>query len=447
MLSVARWMLSDAVPASVEGMDVPADVDDGWRRIPPGPRSRRIDLLVAVLMLVGALLSVWLYSRVGLFTHSAPVWQCVVWAVVITLPLALRRRYPIVVAVVIGAAFVAGQELHVPEMLFSNITFFLAFYSIGAWSGRRTLAMAARIAIIAVIFVWLFSSLILGGGGTGLSTAGALSPYLAYGLISILTNLLYFGAAYVFGEQAFRSARQRAALQARTAELDTERERTATQAVALERMRIARELHDVVAHHVSVMGVQAGAARRVLPTDPEQAGVALGAIEESARSAVDELHVMLRTLRDDSRVDAPDRSSSTRGLDQLQALADEAESAGLQVRMSTIGNPRSVPSTVGMTAYRVAQEALTNTRKHAGHGASVELRLRYLADALELEIGDDGHGTRGNQSNARAGLGHVGMRERVAAVGGSIELGPKARGGYLVRARFPLGADAAEVTA
>jgi signal transduction histidine kinase len=419
--------------------------DAEWRRDPPDARMVRTDALVALVLFVGSLLSVWLYARTGLYKQPAPVWQCVIWAVLIALPLAFRRRHPIAVTIVISAVFLAGQELHVPEVLFSNITLFLAFYSIGAWSANRMAAMLVRTGIIAVMFIWLFTSFILNAGNsTTLSTVGAMSPYLAYGLISILTNMLYFGAAYFFGETAFRSARQRASLEARTAELSAARERSAAQAVALERVRIARELHDVVAHHVSVMGVQAGAARRVLASDPAEATTALTSIEHSARLAVDEMRMLLGALREDETPDDPSSSTSTRHLDQVGTLVDEAVAAGLPVQSVIVGEPRPVPATIELSAYRIVQEALTNTRKHGGPDAKAELRLRYETDALEVEVSDNGRATTITGAESRRGLGQIGMRERVAAVGGVLELGPKARGGYLVRARFPLPSSTSE---
>jgi signal transduction histidine kinase len=414
-------------------------LDPDWRREPVDRKGIRRDGLVAVALLVGTLLSTWLYARAGVFRHPAPVWQCVLWSAAMTLPLTLRRVYPIAVCCILTAAFIVGQLISVPELLFCNITLFVAFFSIGAWSPRRTPALLTRATIIAVMFVWLFTSLILGGSNSAVfSTAGAFSPYLAYGLISIITNLLYFGAAYYFGQNAWRAARERAALDARTAELTAERERSAAQAVALERVRIARELHDVVAHHVSVMGVQAGAARLVLGSDPAKARDALSAVEDSSRTAVEELQLMLRTLRSDDSADVPADATSTRGIAQLAELAADAVAAGLPVRHVVVGAPRVIPPTIEFSAYRIAQEALTNTRKHAGAVASAELRVRYLDDAVEVEVSDTGTGGRSAVA-ASGGLGQLGMRERVAAVGGTIEYGPKPRGGYLVRARFPTG--------
>jgi signal transduction histidine kinase len=356
------------------------------------------------------------------------------------------------VAVATSAVFAAGILLQASDVLFSNICLYLAMYSVGAWSRRRRLATWVRLAIVAGMFIWLFTHLIVQANQITvlpeLSRAGVFSPYAAHGLLQVFINLVYFGAAWYFGESAWKFARNAAALRSSTTQLAAERERTAAQAITLERVRIARELHDVVAHHVSVMGVQAGAARRILSRDPGQAMDALTIIEQSARSAVDELHIMLGALRgDDGPGNKPtNQSSSTRGLAQLGELANESRTAGVPVRLSIVGEERAISATIGLSIYRIAQEALTNTRKHAGPGASTDLRLRYEADAVEVEITDDGVGPRrqfaaalqGGPSAETTGLGQRGMHERVAAVGGELHLGGRPRGGYLVRARFPV---------
>jgi signal transduction histidine kinase len=246
----------------------------------------------------------------------------------------------------------------------------------------------------------------------------------------VITNLLYFIGAWAFGNAMWASARRKAELEGRSAELAAEREFSAAQAVALDRVRIARELHDVVAHHVSVMGVQAGAARRVVQSDPAQASSSLQLVEQNAREAVDELHRLLTTLRD-SDADAASASASTRGVAQLPQLVAATEGATLQV----IGTERPLSSLVGLTLYRVAQEALTNVRKHAGPRATADVRLRYDEKSVELEITDTGSG---HPRRSSGGLGQLGMRERVGAVGGTLELGPRPRGGYLVRATIPV---------
>lgn len=426
---------------------------EAWARPTPDRRGYRNDAILAVVFALGAALSLSLYARAGFYPHPAPIWVDALWVAFIALPLAARRRWPCTVALVVTAAFVVGQQLSVPEMLVGNITTFFVFYTVGAWHSNRARAAAVRGLIIVSMFIWLFGSLWLQVGDPtavpNVSRAGLVSPYLAIGLIQIFTNVLYFGAAYYFGDSSYRTARNTAALETRTRELAAERERTAAQAIALERLRIARELHDVVAHHVSLMGVQAGAARRVLERDPATATRSLEAIESSARTAVDELHLLLTALRSDEpnaldpdaagRLPETASASSTRSLAQLDELVDRANEAGLTTTLQRVGTPRPVPATIALSAYRIVQEALTNTRKHAGAGANATVRIRYLAGALELEVTDTGGGSR---RNAGSGLGHIGMRERVAAVGGQIEIGPKPRGGFRVRARFELTAAA-----
>ncbi|WP_411699960.1 sensor histidine kinase [Conyzicola sp.] len=418
---------------------------DDWLRPRPGPEGFRRDAIGAALLFVATTVSALLYTRSGLYLdleadptlHPAPMWLSAIMIAALTVPLAWRRRYPEVVAVAVSVAFFLTPTFRVPEMLFANISLFIAIYTVGAWSRHRRAATITRILIIIGMFVWIGVQLLLTVDDPdtlpGFSRSGVFSAFASWALINVLTNLLYFGGAYYFGSTAFRSARERAELEDRTAELAAERERSAQQAVALDRVRIARELHDVVAHHVSVMGVQAGAARRVIRTDPAQASESLATIESSARSAVDELHRLLTTLRESDSDDAS-RSSSTRGLDQLGDLVEECSAAGVPATLQIVGEPRPVTSLVGFTLYRVTQEALTNVRKHAGPRATADVRLRYLESGVELEVTDTGQGT--GLRSAGPGHGHVGMRERVAAVGGQLEVGPRARGGFLVRARI-----------
>ncbi len=439
----------------------PDSVDRFWVRPRPDRAGLRFDVLLALVMLVLTTGSCILYYAIGMYPTRPPLWVIAAWILLMTAPLALRRLQPEAVTLVIGATFIVGAYQFVPEVLFSNIAMFIAMYSLGAWGRNRLRANVVRGIVVVGMFAWGFSALLQASGYFSLAgstferapdDAWVPAP-VAAGLISIITNLLYFGGAWYFGDRAWASARDRCALETRTAELATERERVAEQAVTLERVRIARELHDVVAHHVSVMGVHAGAARRVLARDADKAAASLGIVEDNARSAIEELHRMLVALRQDEddvasdgRADAdPTRTASTRGVDQLSELVADACGAGLQVAFDVIGTPRPLTPTVDLIVYRVAQESLTNVRKHAGTGARVDLRMRYLADRVEVEVSDGGPAgaaaaaAQGSVRNGPGGLGQRGMRERVAAVGGSIEIGPKARGGYLVRASVPTG--------
>ncbi|SMQ71165.1 Signal transduction histidine kinase [Agreia sp. VKM Ac-1783] len=421
-------------------------LDDGWLRPRPSRREYRADVILAIVIFALSLGSLELYDSAGFYAAPAPPWLGVVMMLLQSAPLAWRRRYPLSVLVFSAAVFMAVQILHVPEVLFSNIAFFIAMYTAGAWSRNRRLAMVSRLLVIVAMFVWLFSALLgaaFSAAFADMDVVGSVSPALAVGLVTVVQNLLYFGGAYYFGSRAWVAARERAALQDRTVQLAEERERTAAQAVSLERLRIARELHDVVAHHVSVMGVQAGAARRVLQRDPQQAAESLSAIESSAREAVDELHRMLSTLRDDSSpssgTSGPADEPSTHGVEQLRDLLDDARSAGLAAQLTVVGEPRPLSALVSITVYRVVQEAITNAIKHAGPSAAIDVRLRYRELSVEVEITDSG-GTPSRGAGQGSGLGIVGMRERLSAVGGTLEAGPRARGGYLVRADIPAGA-------
>ncbi|QTX05936.1 sensor histidine kinase [Agromyces archimandritae] len=420
-----------------------------WVRPRPGPEGRRRDLWLALVVAGLTTISVLLYRAAGAY-DEAPAWAVVLWVAAITLPLALRRVIPEIVLGVVAVAFATGAIAGVGEALFANITLFMAFYAVGAWSTNRLRANIVRGAVTAAMFAWLLiQSAYLSNVDDYLpeierSGDGPMSPYIAYSLINVLTNLLYFGGAWFFGDNAWRGARTRAALEQRSAELAAERERTRAQAVALERVRIARELHDVVAHHVSVMGVQAGAARFMLERDPAAAAASLEAIEASAREAVDEMQRLLGTLRGGADAGAGGDAASTRGLAQLPELVEQSNAAGLPATFEEVGAARPVPQLAGFSAYRIAQEALTNVRKHAGPAAAAEVRVRYTADAFEVEIVNTGQvradaagGAAESALSNGAGLGQIGMRERVAAAGGTIELGPRARGGYRVRARFP----------
>ena len=407
-----------------------------WVRPRPGRVGYRRDLLLALGIALSGGLSAALYNRLGFYPEPAPLWLVIVAIVVFSLPLALRRRYPAVIAVVVSIGFFVTGQFNVPEALVVNIALFISIYSLGAWGQNRRLANVVRAVITVGMFVWIFINLVITVADPellpGFSRAGIFSEFAAWSVIQIATNLLYFVGAWVFGNAMWTSARRRALLEAQAEELRSEREFSAAQAVALDRVRIARELHDVVAHHVSVMGVQAGAARRVVGTDPAQASASLEVIEQSARSAVAELHQLLTTLRDED-ADSASSSSSTRGVSQLPDLV---ASAGVEVSLQVVGEPRPLSSLVGFTLYRVAQEALTNVRKHAGAGATADVRLRYENDAVELEVTDTGSQRRLTRGS---GLGQRGMQERIDAVGGSIQFGRRDRGGYLVRASIPTG--------
>ncbi|WJL94368.1 sensor histidine kinase [Microbacterium sp. ET2] len=405
-------------------------------RAPATRADFRADLGLAIGLFVGAILSAALGSVAGFYgTDTAEIQWSLLYGAALTLPLALRRRYPEIIAVVVSLAFFIGMSVRIPELYVGNIAVFIAFYTVGAWVDDRRRAVIVRAVITVGMFLWLLITTfqaVTAPTDDGLSREGIFSPFVAYMLIQFLVNVAFFGGAYYMGDRAYASALQRRALELRTEELERERELTAAQAVALDRLKIARELHDVVAHHVSAMGVQAGAARAVIEKDPDAARAALSGVESSARSALDELRHLLQTLR---TADADTDEGSTLSLDDLEALVRHAEDNGLPTTFTVVGDPLPVPYVVQVNLYRIAQEALTNARRHAGPDAGADVRLRYSRDGVELEVTNTGRVA----TSPRPGLGLVGMRERAAASGGVLEAGPRPRGGFRVRAHVPLG--------
>ena len=421
---------------------------DDWQRPRPGAAGYRRDAVAAAGLAVATFLSWLLFSSAMTGQTHAPWWGAAVFSVLVAGSLAFRRRWPEIVALVVAVTFVVAQYSGIWEQLFNNICLFIALYTVGAWGRNRTLATALRILISVGMLLWLAGVLIFQALNPDttpdVSRDGPLSQFAAIGLIQIITNLLYFGGSYVFGNAAWASARQREALEQRTLELEREREVSSRQAVELERSRIARELHDVVAHHVSVMGLQAGAARRVLERDQSRPAAdpraveALSVIEQNAREAVDELQRMLGALRE--RGDAPSTTTSTRGIAQVAELVEEANTSGLPVTFSAVGAERRVPAAVGLTVYRIAQESLTNVRKHAGPRATADVRVRYLADAVEIEVSDTGAGAGSSGASVprAAGAG----RSAGATPGGSRAARSRPRPGATRPARGSRGGPA-----
>ncbi len=404
----------------------------------PGAAAMRNDVWLAALLLIAAILSTALGQIAGVYGEGTPdlAWG-IVYAAALTLPLALRRRHPEIVLVVVALAFFGAVSFRIPELYVGNIALFIAMYTVGAWVDDRRRATLVRLIVIAGMFAWLLVTTFQAATSSeddGLSRAGLFSPFAAFIFLQFLVNAAFFGGAYFFGERAYAGAHERAALEQRTAELERERELTGAQAVALDRVRIARELHDVVAHHVSAMGVQAGAARTVLDHDPAAARTALAGVEDSARSALEELRHLLETLRTPD-ADAP--GGSTLRLSALPDLVAHASANGLPTTLTVVGEPADAPELVQVNLYRIAQEALTNARRHGGPGATADVRVRYADATIELEVTNTGRVRLGGPP----GLGLVGMRERAAASGGTIEIGPRERGGFLVRVTIPLGGD------
>ncbi|MBK0417543.1 sensor histidine kinase [Leucobacter sp. CSA1] len=410
-----------------------------WRRPKPGAAGLRSDVGIAILLAIASPVTALLYHRTGLYEEVAPPWVWVLGLGLGTLPLALRRRFPVPAAILVSIGFFICNQFGVPDLLVVQICLFTALYTIGAWEQNRRLAFWSRFGITAAMLIWVVLNLIVSSSDEtlfpGLPRTGIFSAFATFAAIQIITNLVYFGGAFLFGERAWRTARLMARLEAQGHELELERQTSADQAVALDRIAIARELHDVVAHHVSVMGIQAAAARRSLERSPGRAAEALEIVEESAHSAVTELRRLVHTLREP----ASDDPSSTIGVAQLSALIADSQRAGTPTTLIVVGEQRPLPLLVDVALYRVVQEALTNVRKHAGRGAEATVRLRFRDAEVEVEVADTG--TRQTLSPRGAGSGGHGlrgMRERLGTVGGSLRAERRERGGFLVVARVPL---------
>ena len=335
-----------------------------------------------------------------------------------TLPIALRRRDPMRILVVTGLSITLYSSLGYPETS-GTLGVFLAFYTVAANESRRRAVTAATITAAGIFISYM-----------GFAAVRSIDD--ATGALG--STYLFFGLAWVIGDNIRVRRAYTAQLEQRAVELEREREEKAVQAVAQERGRIARELHDVVAHHVSVMVVQAGGARRILDKDPALARDALAAVEEAGRTALAEMRHMLEVLRADEAGMGPQP-----GLIDLDRLVGQVREAGLPVETRVEGTERSLPAGMDLAAYRIIQEALTNAVKHAGK-ASATVRVRYEPEALDIEIADDGRGAAAPllAGVVEGGHGLIGMRERVALYGGELETGPVFPGGYRVHARFPL---------
>lgn len=333
--------------------------------------------------------------------------------------LALRRVYPLrvlTITVVATAFFTAVYDGYWP---FAAL---VAFYSVAAHATRRTAIMAGAVALvtlgvpIASLESWdnpSWSKIAL--------VAGRLAPLVA---------------AWILGDNMRTRRAYLRAVEDRAEQLEREQEANARRAAAEEQARIGREVHDVVAHNLSVIIVQATAAERVFATEPQNAERAVEAIGRTARQALDELRRVLGVVV----VGEPESELAPQPtLDCLDPLLAQVRNAGLEVALERTGTPRPLPSALELSAYRIVQEALTNTLRHA-NAEHATVSLSYGDDALGIEIVDDG--TVGVTQNGSPGHGLIGMRARAATFGGEVETGANAGGGFRVAARFPLGGPA-----
>jgi signal transduction histidine kinase len=365
----------------------------------------RLDRIAAALLAIAAELQVWLGS---IATHHRLAAGLV--AAALTVSVMVRRVYPLGAGV--AAAALTSTQVGVwgdPQVIGASIAELCALYGLTVWTSPRRFLLGTVAVTTAVL-------------------AAAAGPHTT--LSSTTFVLLVVLAVMLLVRRVVGDRERRAQLAER------ERDLAAREAVAGERARIARELHDVVAHSVSVIVVQAQAGPRLL-AEPAQVRDVFHSIETTGREALDELRRLLGVLRtrDEQLPVGPQP-----GLDALQPLIQQLREAGLRVELRVEGEPVRLPPGIDLSAYRIVQEALTNTLKHAGP-AEAEVIVRYHHSTLELEILDNGTGAPARVNGSGHGL--VGMRERVALYGGSLEAGARNGHGFGVRARLPLVAETA----
>ncbi|WP_079657431.1 sensor histidine kinase [Streptomyces sp. 3214.6] len=353
-------------------------------------------------------------SAAGTSGWHTPRATWVAWTALSCVPLVFRSRWPLPVVVLTLAVDLTGMAL-APDHAFTPAASLVALYTLATRNDRRTAWITGVTASIAIM---------------GAYDATHQGPLL------VGTSLLRFDfaiAATALGDAVRSRRRHLAQVEARAESAERTREEEARRRVTEERVRIARELHDVVAHHITLVNAQAGVAHHLMRTDPDRAYEALAHIKDNSRAALDELRATVGLLRQSD--DAPGSRAPIPRLADLDALVSGVRSGGLCVSLSRTGVPRPLAPSTELTAYRIIQEALTNTHKHA-RAAHAEVALEYGVTALRVTITDDGP----PHAPKRLGTGHglIGMRERAAAVGGTVTTGPRPEGGFRVVAELPL---------
>ncbi|MDJ0955114.1 MAG: sensor histidine kinase [Acidimicrobiia bacterium] len=380
-------------------------------------RALIIDTLIAVGMFVlgvGSML-VW-EGNTGPAPREPDFWA---YALIggQTLPLIWRRRYPVWVLSFVVFIFVIDRGINYP----SSWAFFgiaIAMYSVGSQLPPKRSLLVGGIALD-VVLLWTLAGIYF-------------YDIEWFALISVVAVL---GFPLLIGRETYHREQRMLALERRAIKAEHEREQRANEAVNRERVRIARELHDVVAHEITVMTIQSAGARRIVEDDPARAKQAMESAEAAGHRALTEVRRMLGVLRTTD----PTAMDPQPGMADLDRLVDQMNEAGLPTSLEVSGEVRSLPLGVDLNAYRIIQESLTNTLKHGGPDVQAEISIAYEPDSLAIEINDDGRGAAAWQGSAdEPGQGLVGMHERAAILDGAVHTGPRPGGGYRVAAKIPI---------
>jgi signal transduction histidine kinase len=412
-----KWLTHDRAG---EELVEPKGLARWVRPIPPIPRPGRRELMIDIGL---GLLFMVAFKPFLKYTQTIPMYQdfvmgkgtAVTIGIRMLVPLAMRRRFPL------AALWILLIELPFFPAPLVNVAAALIFccYSAAVYSPYRRAALASLPIALVSLFALNYLNLIPG----------------ANNLVFVPIAVPLIAAAAYFGIEVRRQAYADVGEQRRLR--GEQQQRAIRRAVEDERSRIARELHDVVTHNVSVMVVMAGAARKVLEHSPAQATNALLEVEAAGRAAMGELRQVMGLLTES--VHEQHQLTPQPGVDQLGVLVSRIRATGVPIGYQVSGEPRALTPGIDLTAYRVVQEALTNTVKHAS-GASVQILVEYKPALLTLDIADGG-GVPGQTAAAGNGRGLIGLRERVAVHGGTVEAGPRLDGGYRVRVQIPLPAE------
>jgi signal transduction histidine kinase len=379
------------------------------RRGAPNPG---IDLLIAAGVLAVELVGTWLWSRASAVDGPDLIGYTLL--VLVAGFVAVRNTYPVPALAVIASAATTYMWLGEPA------PFWTVALVLATWAA---VSAGHRLATILICGAFMAAFLV---GGFILRIGHAADTDAPLWLVGWLT------AAFVLGEVSRGRREYIAQVEQRAIDAERTREEEARRRAGEERMRIARELHDVLAHSISVINVQAGVAVHLLDRQPEQARAALLTINDASKEAMRELRATLGLLRQSDDIDP---RAPAPGLARLDELVDTARSAGLDVTVATTGEQGGLPPAADLAAYRIVQESLTNVNRHAG-ATHVAVSIIHRQEEVELTIEDDGGGLAAG-AELRPGNGLVGMRERAVAIGGELDAGPLPGGGFRVHARLP----------
>jgi signal transduction histidine kinase len=335
-----------------------------------------------------------------------------------TIPLLWRRNAPVTVLTITVVGFVIDRGLNYPAS-WAFIGISLAIYTVGAQLPPRRSLLVGGVTID-IVLLWT---------AVGVFVADTVEPF------ALLSEIAVLGLPLLLGREAYHRQQRMIELERRAIRAEHEREQQAAEAVATERVRIARELHDVVAHEITVMTIQSAAARRILDADPKQAHGAMESAEAAGHRALTEIRRLLGMLRTTD----PKATDPQPGMAAIDRLVDQMNDAGLPTELTIKGEERTLPLGIDLNAYRIIQESVTNTLKHGGPGVRAEIDVDYSDHELAIEVRDDGRGASAwHESTAETGQGLVGMHERAALLDGVLTTGPRPGGGFRVSAKIPL---------